>query len=548
MADLIKETTNIALNQPDVGHTAWEEVLHRNNILTDLLLNQVDRGNYVISGGNLIIASGNDLDVDATEVYFAGDVDSFSIIAQTLGVLVTGNNYIAYIDNAGAAHFDSVADAGLWAYSLPTDYVLLGVIFELDRTVPATPEWVVLNSPLVSLKTIVHNSASAAFKVRNKGAGNALEILKASDGSVVFSVDNVGNVTLPTLNATEINVEKINFESTKNLLINGNLDVWQRDTNFTSGGLFNNNDGDPLADKWFLLSDGDNQVEVLEEINLIPPGSLSSMKFIIPALSGTANKFGIIQFIEASIAQKLLAGTASLSFQARTTSGQVKNLRAALLSWDGAVDSFTLDVVSVWGVEGVNPTFVANWLAENTSVNLALSDVYQTFAIDNIPIITSGMINLAVFVWVDDLDLIENDVFYITQIKLEEGDSSTVYEREDPMEILEECERFFQKSYDEDVLPGSITRLGAEEFNPSVFDEVKTIKFIKTMKEIPSIVFLSEASADTAGVWSDIDGVSDLAMIAENISTKKFHVFCSASGGYTPGNRMSGHWYADVGW
>ncbi|OPX80441.1 MAG: Carbohydrate binding domain protein [Methanosaeta sp. PtaB.Bin039] len=213
----------------------------------------------------------------------------------------------------------------------------------------------------------------------------------------------------------------------RQLLINGSFQInqWDGDSDhavtvFTASTSPVNNDDSYIHDQWILLSDGNDIVDISTESSIVPAGSATSAKFEVE----TANKkFGYLQIVESREALKYSGGVASLQFKARTTAGKViENIRAAVLAWNGTADSVTSDVISSWGAEGSNPTWATNWTAENTAANNALvADAWTTFKIENISIDTSGMVNLAVLIWIDDTDAAVDDLLYLADIQLNLG-------------------------------------------------------------------------------------------------------------------------------
>ena len=70
-----------------------------------------------------------------------------------------------------------------------------------------------------------------------------------------------------------------------------------------------------------------------------------------------------------------------------------------VISWDGTADSITTDIVSTWNSFGTNPTLVSNWTAENTAVDLAITDSWQKLEITGISIDTASTENIGVFIF-----------------------------------------------------------------------------------------------------------------------------------------------------
>ena len=207
-----------------------------------------------------------------------------------------------------------------------------------------------------------------------------------------------------------------------NLLTNPNFNIWQRGTTFTAATLPANSDDNYLADQWILLSDGNDIVDVSRQSISPPEGS----RYFLQSDVQTANKkFGFLQLLRAGNSIPLQGKSVSLSIRAKSTAAAIRNIRAAIISWDGTADTVTSDVVSAWGAEGANITPVANWTLENTPANLALTTSWQTFTIENVALDTAGIKNIGVFIWVDDADAAVNDILDIGWVKLEIGAAAT---------------------------------------------------------------------------------------------------------------------------
>lgn len=226
------------------------------------------------------------------------------------------------------------------------------------------------------------------------------------------------------------------------LLVNGNFDIWQEGTSFTAATTPANNDDTYFADQWILLSDGNDVVDIAQETASVPDGSRYAAKFTVATIN---KKFAIAQPIEANLAMALANKTVSLRFQAHTTSGQVRNLRAAILSWNSTADAITSDVVSAWGAEGTEPTWAANWTREGAApVDLAITNAWAQYGVDGIALDTASLANLMLVIWSDDGDLALNDELYIGQVSLQVGSVITDIPVADPALEQKRCERYFR--------------------------------------------------------------------------------------------------------
>lgn len=228
----------------------------------------------------------------------------------------------------------------------------------------------------------------------------------------------------------------------KNAIINGGFSIGQRGDAFTSATTPANNDDTYLLDRWALLSDGNDIVDVVREGSVVPTGGLHSLSLDVE----TANKkFGIIQFIEQANCKGLIGNTVTLSFKARKggSNATVGTMRAVILAWDGTADSLTSDVVSAWNASGTNPTLVANWTAENTAADLTLTTSFQTFSV-SAAIDTASAKNIAVLLYYNNADGTVGDFIYITDVQLEAGSVATDFEYRPIGEERALCERYCQ--------------------------------------------------------------------------------------------------------
>jgi len=222
----------------------------------------------------------------------------------------------------------------------------------------------------------------------------------------------------------------------RNRLINGDMRVAQRGTSFVGGA---NNDNTYTLDRWCLLSDGNDIVDVTQA-NIAPTGGLFSIGLDVE----TANKkFGILQVIEQRNIIGMLNQQCTLSFKARTTGTSIANMKAVILSWTGTADTVTRDVVSAWGADGVTPTWAASWTAENTPQNLAPSNTWTTYTI-TATVDTASTNNVAVFIWCDDMTTTVGDFLYVTDVQFEVGALATPFERKTMSTVLAESQRYFQ--------------------------------------------------------------------------------------------------------
>lgn len=223
----------------------------------------------------------------------------------------------------------------------------------------------------------------------------------------------------------------------RNLIINGDFSVAQRGTSFVSGA---NNDDTYNLDRWTVLSDGNDIVDITQATD-VPTGGLYSIGLDVETVN---KKFGIIQFIEQRNLTGIQDKTVWLSFKAKTTGSSISNVKAAILSWTGTADTVTSDVVSAWGADGVTPTWATSWTAENTPANLNVTTSWAEYRVSAV-MDTASIKNVAVFIWCDDTTTTLGDFLYVTDVQLEINSSPTPFERRPYGVELVLCQRYYEK-------------------------------------------------------------------------------------------------------
>lgn len=324
-----------------------------------------------------------------------------------------------------------------------------------------------------------------------------------------------------------------------NVLYNGDFRIAQRGTSFTSASTPANSDDTYLLDRWCLLSDGNDIVDVTQESSTVPSGALNAIKLEVE----TANKkFGILQILENKDAARLVGETVTLSFKARNAAADdaTNSIKAAILSWDSTADTVTSDVVSAWGADEVTPTFATNWTAENTPAVQTLTQSYQTFSVSG-AVDTSSTNNVAVFIWCDNADGAVDDAVYIADVKLEINSTASAFQPKPFGEELARCQRYFETSYSVGTAPGASTQLGAERFRADGTTHLHGTNFTVSKRAAPTIVFYNTNDGST-GTWRDNSNTADRTCSAIGIGTAAFANNMTTT---SDNADMSGHWTAE---
>ena len=267
--------------------------------------------------------------------------------------------------------------------------------------------------------------------------------------------------------ADTIIVENALVSGMDNKIINGNFAVNQRTddqsetASYTAASTPLNSDDTYLFDRWKLLSDGNDIVDLHSYgrtmgsrdfgANSAPAWMPSETSFAMAMDIETANKkFGQAQFIESMNCNDLRGRSCTLSWKARVRNSQTStSIKAAVIGWFGTSDTITSDIISAWNDEGTNPTLVTNAEYLNEPFNILLNGTMQTYTI-NVSIPT-GIKNVIVFIWNDmsngDVGTTVGDYIFLSDVQLERGEfNNPRFQNETYDKTLRKCQRYYWQS------------------------------------------------------------------------------------------------------
>jgi len=285
----------------------------------------------------------------------------------------------------------------------------------------------------------------------------------------------------------------------KNRIINGTFAVAQRGTSFASGA---NDDDAYTLDRWYILSDGNDAIDVTQETSTVPTNG----QFAIALDVETANKkFGIAQIIENKNCIGAIGNTVTVSFKAKVSSTtKLDNVKCAIVAWSGTADTVTSDIISAWGAEGTNPTLIANATYENTPANLNVTTSYATYSVSG-AVDTASTKNIIVFIWSDVTDTTAGDFLYITDVQLEVGSSATSFDYRPYGTELSLCQRYFYLHSDStNKALGAGAATGTTQVNGIVY-------FPVSMRASPSL-YSTLSATDKFRFNSNVDSNSNSDM------------------------------------
>ena len=327
-----------------------------------------------------------------------------------------------------------------------------------------------------------------------------------SGGSAIATVSSTG---LSLASGKTLSVDGLNISpyAMKNRIINGGMNISQRNTSYTSANS-ENNDDTYVLDRFYILSDGNDAIDVTQTTT-VPTGAKYSIGLDVETIN---KKFGIAQIIENANCFDAIGGAVTVSFQAKVSATtKLDNIKCAIVAWSGTADTVTSDIISAWGAEGTNPTLIANATYENTPANLNVTTSFATYSV-TATVDTASTSNLILFIWSDVTDTTLGDFLYITNVQLEVGSTATPFERRLYNQELANCFRYYYK-------------YSGNNIHGMLYASAKYIGHIW----FPSVMRATPTIADLTGSYGAIEGVSNSNMYMNRSSDNTYLTTYSAS-------------------
>lgn len=226
----------------------------------------------------------------------------------------------------------------------------------------------------------------------------------------------------------------------RNKIINGDFKVWQRGTStsgITSGGIF-------VADRFQTSYGGGSPAGSVtySRTTDVPPGFRYAARFEHASASTSPNEYVLRQFIEMQNARDLIGSPVAISFWYKSNRTGNHAIRFAPNSITGAsiLDAnFVVNSANTWEYK----TIFATNLVAGTGSSTADNDWGVHFDVG----FKTGFFGLS--------SIAAGDYFQVTGIQLEKGTQATPFEFRPIGTELALCQRYFCKTYNQDVVPGS---------------------------------------------------------------------------------------------
>jgi hypothetical protein len=370
--------------------------------------------------------------------------------------------------------------------------------------------------------------ASAQFRIRiDSTGGSEIVLVTGGAGTTTWTVQRGIEGTTAISHASGDTVTEVltagamaQFQQDTlarvwNYLFNGGFDFAQRQAPATLTAYANGSNG---PDRWYLLGNSGATDIQFARVDETANGLNSRYSGQVKNNNGAAKYTGIAQIIE-SVNSVPLRGRTVL-FQVRVkTSTASRNMRCAILEWTG-----TADAVAFGGGVGRDP--VSNWAStnytagnffRNTSLTVVGVSASTTPGTSYTDLTVYGNVdtscnNLVCMIW-EESATPAGATWNLMQAGLFDGTNLLAWLPRPLQQELALCQRYYEKTYDPDTNPGTVTTNGALEspstVNASGGAPVQWPYKVEKRSASPTIVIYSRNSG-TSGKCYDVTGNADV--------------------------------------
>ncbi len=282
----------------------------------------------------------------------------------------------------------------------------------------------------------------------------------------------------------------------KNAIINGNFDIWQRGTSFTSAssGIFTADRYD-YAKSGTMIHDISQDTDVPSDVNA--NYSLKLECTTVDSSIGSTDLTLIRQKIEGYNFLPFIGNTFTLSFWVKAT--QTGTYCVSFRNSTNArsyISEYTINTTDTWEKKEITVVHDSTGTWEQTNdigcyVDwvIAAGSNYQTSNNET----WEGSNYLCTTNQVNGCGTISNE-FYLSNIQLEFGDRATDFEYRNIQDEIALCQRYYEKSYEIGTNPGTSTSNGLKNItttslNSATFTAYLRVDFLKRKRIAPTVVW-----------------------------------------------------------
>lgn len=469
-------------------------------------------------------------DWTTTTVYAVGDLVRYnaSVDADGTYVCAVAHTAGAFATDLSAGKWTLIALEAAVAYPISVANGGTGATSATDARVNLDVAKRGANSDITSLTGL-----TTPLSVAQGGTGGATAAAaKLALGIVDFSIEDMADMASAVADADQIPIYDASADAqysvgalsllSRNLLINGGMDVWQLGTGSTSRA-----DDAYALDGWYVLTQA-NPINVDRVSN---PFDGAGYSVRLAQANASAQRIGMAQIVESR--DSVPARGRSVVMSGRAACSTSATLRFAILAWSGTADSVTSDVVADW----TSASFTAGGFFNSTTLAVVATGSVSLsagtwadigFAAGAVP---SGCTNLIV-VFHTDATCVQNTTLEFANVQLAEGSVPKPYVHEPFGVAVQRAQRLFEKTFALETAPAEGVGIASGHdlvatSIDSVFDPLVNWVFKVEKRATPTVLMFNPRAAGTDGQW-DTNAASLAAARALSPSTN--HVIIDNSG------------------
>lgn len=308
----------------------------------------------------------------------------------------------------------------------------------------------------------------------------------------------------------------------RNYYINGNFEYWQR---AGSTSLTVTNSFQYWMDRWAIEMGGTWTTPQCQRSTDVPSIKSKYSCEVTGTLTNIADNMVYRQRMESAFSRNLVNKVISISMKVK--SDNMKQVRLRLAS-PTVEDDFSI----------LDATFV------DTTQAFTDDSTWQEIVFENITIPSSVVRGLDTKISVQDATGLVATNIKIGEIKISIGTKAQNFSLagRDVVEELQLCQRYFEKSYDLDTIPGTITNTGQRMASSSATNYNESTDFMVSKRSISIVTNYSDATG-AAGFVRNATGGTDISSAAGTIGINRYR---NAAGGFFSDGQITWHFTADA--
>lgn len=326
-------------------------------------------------------------------------------------------------------------------------------------------------------------------------------------------------------------------EGLGNRLINADFSINQRSTTTVNNDTYH-------LDRWYALVQA-SSVTVAQQ-TLQEAGQPTNLRLTQP--SASAKRVGTAQIIESINVQDIRSAEIVLSARIRCSSAQA--IRYAIIETTTTADSMTSDIVRDWTSASYTAGgfFLSTTVVTGTGSTTPLAATWTAISLTGT--LTANANNIIVMFWTEGTAA-QSVTLDLGVVQLEVGDEATAFERRLFRAELPLCMRYYQKSYEPTVLPGTVTKAGDTVTRRTISNEATTffnVRFPVDMRIAPTVVWYNPTTGAADSIRND-SAASNMTVTGTDsqdpTTTKRPGAPTHAANGLVS-NIILGQWTADA--